>query len=109
MKPVPLPSAARSVVAISVTALALLAAACDGSPSSTGSGGSSTAGRSANSQQLSYSRCMRSHGIPSFPDPSSSGGFSKATLQQLAASNSQYQTATQACAHLLPSSGLTQA
>jgi hypothetical protein len=48
---------------------------------------------------------VRSHGVPAFPDPNSAGQFNKTTLQQLSASNSQYQTATQGCAHLLPSSG----
>jgi len=91
------------------TALVLLVAACQASPSSTGSGGSSNPSRSANSQQLTYSRCVRSHGVPDFPDPGSSGGFSKSTLKRLAASSSQYQTATQACAHLLPAGGVTQA
>lgn len=48
---------------------------------------------------------MRSHGVPNFPDPGSNGEFSKAALHQLAASNSQYQGAAQACGHLLPDSG----
>ncbi len=41
----------------------------------------------------------------------SSGGFSKTTLAQLAASNSRYQAATQTCGHLLSNggSGSTQA
>jgi hypothetical protein len=85
-------------------------AACDGSPSSTGSGGTSNASGSANSQQLAYSRCVRTHGVPNFPDPGSNGGFSKTTLQQLSARNPRYPAATQACAHLLPAGGgLTQA
>jgi len=88
--------------AVAVTALLT---ACSASPSSTGSGGSPDTGGAANSQQLAYAQCARSHGVPNFPDPNSSGGFSKATLQQLAAGNSQYQAATQACAHLLPNGG----
>jgi len=99
------PPAARSAAGISAMAALVLLAACDGSPSSTGSGGSSPASRSVNSQQLAYSHCMRSHGVPAFPDPRSGGGFSKTTLQQLAASNSEYQAATQTCAHLLPAAG----
>jgi hypothetical protein len=100
------PPARRAAVIIAAAALALLAAACEGSPSSSGSGGgSSNASEPANSHELAYSRCVRSHGVPNFPDPNSSGGFSKTTLQQLAASNSEYQTATQTCAHLLPAPG----
>ena len=100
------PTAARTAAAIIATAaLALLSAACDGSPSSTGSGSSSNSGGSANSKALAYAHCMRSDGVPDFPDPNSAGEFNKATIGQLSASNSQYQTATQACARLLPNSG----
>jgi hypothetical protein len=86
-------------------AMALLAAACSGSPASTSSGGSSNSQGSATSQTLAYAQCVRSHGVPNFPDPSTGGQFTQTTLQQLAASSSQYQTATQACAHLLPAGG----
>ena len=98
-------AAGSSTAVLGATALALLAAACGASPSSAGAGGSSHLTGSVHSQQLSYARCVRSHGVPNFPDPTSSGGFSKTTLQQLAADNSQYQTATETCAHLLPASG----
>src|SRR6266536_2168452 len=69
------PPTARTVAAVIATAvLALLAVACSGgSPSSAGSGGSSSVGGSTNSQKaLAYSRCMRSHGVPKFPDANSS-------------------------------------
>ena len=94
---------------ITTAALALLLASCDTGAPTTAASGSSSASGSANSQQIAYARCVRSHGVPDFPDPSSSGGFSKTTLQQLAASSSEYQSATQACAHLLPAGGLSQA
>jgi uncharacterized membrane protein len=59
---------AAAMVAVGV--LALLAA-CSGSPSSASSGGSPTGGGSANAPSgVSYSQCMRSHGVPNFPDPS---------------------------------------
>jgi len=48
---------------------------------------------------------MRSNGVPNFPDPNSSAAFPKATLAQLAASNSHYEAAAQACGHLLPNGG----
>jgi len=38
-------------------------------PSSTAPGGTSNAAGSTNCQLLAFSRCMRSHGVPSFPDP----------------------------------------
>jgi hypothetical protein len=96
-----------AVLAVTAAAagLAVLVAACGGSPSSPGRAGSSNAGGSPNSQALAYSSCVRSHGVPNFPDPNSSGEFDKAALNQLAASNSQYETATQTCGHLLPNNG----
>jgi hypothetical protein len=48
---------------------------------------------------------MRSHGVPSFPDPDSSGRIPKETVRQLGISSSQYEAATQACGHLLPGGG----
>jgi hypothetical protein len=101
----PWPPTRTAAAIIATAALALLAAACSGSPPPTGPGGSTNAAGSANSQALAYARCVRSHGVPNFPDPNSAGEFGKTTLQQLAASNSQFQTATQACGHLLPSGG----
>jgi hypothetical protein len=66
-----------------VASIALLTAACSGSPapgnsggtpavgsasSSPDSGGSSSPGRSATQQkQLAYSECMRAHGVPDVP------------------------------------------
>jgi hypothetical protein len=32
---------------------------------------------------LAFARCMRSHGIPNWPDPTSDGGFDKSKLRQL--------------------------
>jgi hypothetical protein len=60
---------------------------------------------------VSFSRCMRTHGVPNFPDPDSNGSIpgGKTTLRQLAASNSQYQAATEACQDLWPYQAPTQA
>ena len=102
------PSTARTAAAIIAAAgLALLTAACGGSPSATGSGGSSKAGRSASPQSaaVAFSGCLRSHGVPNFPDPSSSAEIPKETAQQLGVSSSQLQGALNACQHLLPDTG----
>jgi len=50
---------------------------------------------------------MRSHGVPNFPDPDSSGGIPKsAAVDALrAVSNAQSQAATNDCNHLLPAGG----
>jgi hypothetical protein len=88
-----------------MAAAALLAAACSGSPSSTGSSGSQTAGGSANSSSaVAYSRCVRAHGVPDFPDPDSSGQIPKeAAVRALRkVSDSRAKAATYACADLNP-------
>jgi len=89
--------------------LVLLTAACGGSPSSTGSGGSPNTGGSASPQAsspsaLAFSRCMRSHGVPNFPDPppSFNGKFPGSSPQQLGVSESRIRVATVACRSLLP-------
>jgi len=60
----------------------VLLAGCGGSPSS--SGGSPGAGGSTSSPSaVAYSACMRSHGIPNFPDPTASHPVVKEDPQQL--------------------------
>jgi hypothetical protein len=101
------PPTTRTAAAIIATAsLALPVAAYGSSPSSTVAGGSSNArasavSRSTNTQKLlAYSRCMRTHGVPSFPDPASSGALPKVSLQEL--KSPQFQAAEKACQNLLP-------
>jgi hypothetical protein len=89
---------------ISTAVLALLAAACSGRPSSTG--GSPNAGGSAASMSVvAYSHCIRSHGVPGFPDPPSSGQVPKGDAQQFGVSSSQLHAAERACQHLYPGNG----
>ncbi len=101
------PATARTAAAVIAAAvLALLAAACSGGSPSTGSGGSPSAGGSASSPSaVGYSRCMRSHGVPNFRDPGSSGALPKADPQQLGVSSSQLQAVQRACQRLLPNNG----
>ena len=101
----PWPRRAQAAGVITVMAAALLAAACSGSPSSTGPGGSPTAGGSANSSSaVAYSRCVRSHGVPNFPDPQGTTGIPKeAVVRALReVSDSRAKAATNACANLNP-------
>jgi hypothetical protein len=91
--------------------LALLAAACGGSPRSPvtqlGSGtttvGSSAAASTQNDGAVAFARCMRAHGVSRFPDPVG-GGIPKVDLHRLGVSSSQFATAQGACQHLLPAS-----
>ena len=99
------PRRARVAAVITATAAAaVLAAACGGSPSSTGSGGSPNAGGSANSQAVAYSRCVRAHGVPNFPDPDSNGQIPKeAAVRALReVGDSRAKAATYACRNLNP-------
>jgi hypothetical protein len=99
------PPAARIAAAIIATAgLALLSAACD-SPSSTGAGGSPNAGYSSSSPSaVGYSDCIRSHGVPTYPDPSD-GQLPKGGAQAFGVSSSVFSAAQSACHHLLPDAG----
>jgi hypothetical protein len=113
------PTRRRALGAIIVAAgLAVLTAACGGSPASdvarlgsttTQSSSSSSASATSARQNgaVAYAGCMRSNGVPNWPDPNSSGVFdkSKLTSQQLGASNSRLETAQRACNHLLPNGG----
>lgn len=90
-----------SVLAVSA-GLVLVAAACS-SGSSAGSAGSSSTGGSVQSQQLAYAQCMRSHGLPDFPDPSAGGGFGSAGRSEQ--NNPSFAAADSACRHLLGNGG----
>ena len=98
------PPMSRIAAAIIATgALVVLAAACS-SPSSAG-GSPASAGSATSSSAVAYSHCMRSHGVPNFPDPPSSGLAPKADPQELGVSSSQLQAAQRACQHLYPING----
>src|SRR4029077_15274630 len=54
---------------------------------------------------LAFSQCMRSNGMPNFPDPQRFvGGNVKLTIHQLG-SSPQFSAAMSACNHLLPNRG----
>jgi hypothetical protein len=108
------PTGRAAAAIIAMAGLALLAAGCGGGNDSGGRGvanvgsstsASSSASSSASNGPLAFSRCMRSRGVPNFPDPSGRGAVPKETPQQLGVGSSRYQTAQTACAHLLPNSG----
>jgi hypothetical protein len=53
---------------------------------------------------LKYTQCMRSHGVPNFPDPSS-GPNGAIGFSRVNAGTPAYTKANQACQSLLPGSG----
>ena len=120
-----------AVLALSLVAVAMLAAGCGGSASpsvaslgtsgagtSTSSdggsaGGPSTSGSSGGGPGLAlktadaaqFSVCMRSHGVPNFPDPSSGGGISIGPGSGIDPSSPKFQAAQRACQKVLPNGG----
>jgi hypothetical protein len=92
---------------VAVVAFSLLAAGCGGgsSPGVANVASSTSAVTTTTTTQnglLAFSQCMRSHGMPNFPDPQRFvGGNVKLTIHQLAPSRA----AMSACSHLLPTDG----
>jgi len=98
------PARFRPFLAVAVLALvALPTAACGGSA---GAAGSSGAGQGLLAQAVAFAHCMRSHGVPNFPDPEldSSGGLVKKPLLESAFNGPP--SARAACAHLMPKEAL---
>src|SRR5437588_8035898 len=84
---------------------ALLATGCAGGRSAPVATVHSSA-TAPRSEALAFARCLRSHGLPNWPDPDSSGHFDKAKLRQLPISPSRVRAIEDgACNHLLPHSG----
>ena len=114
-----LSTTARTAAAIIATAgLSVLTAACGSSSGShvaqlkstatqSTSSPAPSAGSARQNDAIAFARCMRSAGVPKWPDPNGSGAFdkSKLTPQQLGVGMSRVQAAQSACNHLLPNGG----
>ena len=85
-------------IPVAVVSISLLTAGCGG-------GGSTTAAIATSNGVLTYSHCMRSHGVPDFPAPDSSGGIDKDKIIALGDSP-QFQRAETTCLHVMPEGGL---
>jgi hypothetical protein len=82
------------VLAPLAVGVALLAAGCGG-----GGGSHSASGSSGYQKDVAFAHCMRSHGVPDWPDPLPGGGFPRTG----AGGNSPLaDSAINACQHLLP-------
>jgi hypothetical protein len=107
-----------------VATMGLLVAACGGGATNPGAAsagtttttttvapsGSNASGETSLSQQLQLAQCMRSHGVPTFPDPSPGGGQLNAI--SAAGINTQsptYLAALQACKKYTPAGNVTPA
>jgi len=81
---------------VAVAAVSLLAAGCGG-------GSSTTAATTPQNGLVAYSHCIRSHGVPSFPDPAANEGIPK---DKIPVANPRLAGASSACEHLMPAGGL---
>jgi hypothetical protein len=101
------PQSPARLVAVTIAATVLLAAGCGSSPSSTTPAGAPSAGSTV-AKAVAYTQCMRSHGVPEYPEPDSSGQLQKiGSGQQVGVSDAQLSTATNACQSLWPYQALT--
>jgi hypothetical protein len=91
-------------VILAIAGLVMLAA-CGGSSAGSPAGGQSGSPSTNAAKAVAFSRCVRSHGVPSYPDPDIRGQLHKETGQQLGVSSSELQAALDACQHLLPNTG----
>ena len=55
------------------------------------------------SAELAFAHCMQTHGVPSFPDPSSNGALE--VPSGVDANSPPFQKAFQQCSSLLPNNG----
>jgi len=79
-----------------VAAVAMLATACGSSAPSASPGSTATY---SYAQELALTQCLRGHGLPTFPDPDASQGFSSSVLPMV--DTAKGQAAYNACKHLL--------
>jgi len=89
----------RRAAALAVVAAIAVLTACGGSPSS--SAGSAAAGPATYRAELAFAQCMRTHGVPGFPDPKPSGSIS-ISISGHPPGNNPAARAIDACEHLLP-------
>jgi hypothetical protein len=92
-------------IALTSLACAVAVAACgSSSPSSPGSS-TKDAGKGY-SRALAFSKCMRSHGVSNFPDPTGGGGGIHIRIGGAVNPRSPgFQSAQSSCRHLLPGGG----
>jgi hypothetical protein len=94
---------------VAVAAFSLLAAGCGGksSPGVANVASTTTTTASAGPSLVSFARCMRSHGVPTFPDPDSTGGIPKTqVVAAFQANRIKFNAAQTACKGLLPNGTL---
>jgi hypothetical protein len=95
---------ARRAGLLAVTTATAMLAACGGSAAPPA--GSASGGSARYEQALAYSQCVRSHGVPDFPDPDAAGNIVQQVRPGQPAGNTpQERRAEDTCQHLLPHGG----
>jgi hypothetical protein len=91
-----------------IVAATLTVAGCSSSSSSPGAAatgaGAGNAQNTGSATLVQFARCMRSHGLANFPDPTAQGTFN---LPASVTSSPQFQSADQACRSLAPPGSLS--
>ena len=101
----------RCAALVALIAGLALAAGCGGSKSPSGTGTPSAQSSAQNGAEAAYaySRCMRSHGVPNFPDPkvSSSPGHTSVAIavNPSETGSPKFASAQKACSGILPTPG----
>jgi hypothetical protein len=94
-------------ITLAVITAGLMLAGCGASSRSTSPGGGPTQAQLQQARQdaVRFAGCMRSHGVPNLPDPTTSPRAFKESLSGSNAQSPAVQSAETACRHLLPRGG----
>jgi hypothetical protein len=103
-----------SLSALATAALLILVAGCGGGRSpgvaniASSTTTAATSGGAPNALMVAFTSCMRSHGVPSFPDPEPTGPHSFKLTLNPSGQGPEFQAALGVCHHLLPAGQTTQ-
>jgi hypothetical protein len=83
----------------------IVAAVCAVAVAGCGSSGRKPSASSHRGSFLAFSECMRSHGVPAFPDPNPGGGIQISSSSGINPAAPAFQAAQVTCKKLLPGGG----
>jgi hypothetical protein len=104
-----LTACARPLAVALVIAIGAIAAGCGSSPKQTASASLGSGSSSRYQAMVKYSECMRTHGVPGFPDPQATANGGGALVihggpgSAIDPSSPSFQSAQRTCAKLMPS------
>jgi hypothetical protein len=97
-----IPKVALQQLGVSVTRFQAAQRACEHLLPNGGSGPSAAQLRQARAQALTFAECIRSHGVPSFPDPGSDGRIPDPASVGIDQGSPKFEAANQACRRYRP-------